>query len=66
MDRDGDVDQEDFGRFQACLSGFSVPLAPGCEPADFNSDGYVDQTDLNLILSCMGGPNRPIAAGCAD
>jgi len=31
FDRDGDVDQEDFGRFQACLTGRAVPVTdPNC------------------------------------
>ena len=30
LDTDGDVDQEDFGLLQACLTGMNVPADPGC------------------------------------
>jgi hypothetical protein len=30
FDRDGDVDQEDFGIFQRCLSGANIPADPDC------------------------------------
>ncbi len=62
LDGDGDVDQADFGDFQACMSGFGNPLAPGCEPADSNSDNSVDATDFLQFLTCMKGPNNP--PGC--
>ncbi len=31
LDRDGDVDQEDFGIFQRCSSGPDVPADPNCQ-----------------------------------
>mgnify|MGYP003346391826 CR=1 FL=1 len=33
FDGDGDVDQADFGRFQACFSGSGTGYGPGCEVA---------------------------------
>ena len=30
FDRDGDVDQSDFGFLQRCYSGKNTPVDPGC------------------------------------
>jgi hypothetical protein len=30
LDWDGDVDQSDFGFFQRCISGESIPYDPNC------------------------------------
>jgi hypothetical protein len=30
LDRDGDVDQDDFGLFQRCITGSGIPADPGC------------------------------------
>ena len=62
FDGDLDVDQEDFGHFQACFSGHGVQYPAGCEDADFDLDGNVDENDLSVFQACMGGPNRP--PGC--
>jgi hypothetical protein len=62
FNHDGDVDLADYGFFQACYAGPSVPHGPGCEPADFNSDGLVDANDLTNFQGCMGGANAP--PGC--
>ena len=62
LDEDGDVDQEDFGQFQACLSGAGVVAAMGCEDADFDLDGDVDVDDRLQFQECMGGANLP--PGC--
>jgi len=59
---DGDVDQEDFGQFQVCLSGNGVLYEPGCGPADFNLDGDVDGDDFTIFQSCMAGPDN--SPGC--
>ena len=61
FDGDNDVDQEDFGVMQSCLSD-SSEYASGCEDADFDEDGYVSDLDIGLFLNCMNGPNRP--PGC--
>jgi len=58
-DSDGDVDQDDFGRFQACLSGSGRTPSPGCDIADFDSDNDVDQEDFSIFRECMGGTNKP-------
>ncbi len=62
MDHDQDVDQSDFGRFQACLSVAVPPLAPECEEADSNGDHWVDGADFEQFRQCLAGPNRP--PGC--
>lgn len=56
FDDDGDVDQQDFGHLQACLSGMGVPQ-PGaeCQDARLDVDSDVDQEDASLFQMCMGG-----------
>jgi hypothetical protein len=66
FDEDNDVDQEDFGRFQKCLSGDGVNYEQGCAPADLDSDEDVDQGDYILFRQCHFGPNVPVPAGCLD
>jgi hypothetical protein len=36
FDFDGDADSSDFGHLQECLSGDTIPYAPGCDDADAN------------------------------
>ena len=44
---DGDVDQEDFGWFQACITGAGVAQNdPACLDARFDDDEDVDQDDF--------------------
>ena len=62
FDDDGDVDQEDFGRFQACYSSTGDPAPAGCEDADLDSDSDVDRNDFGVFCSCMSGANLP--PGC--
>jgi hypothetical protein len=65
MDDDGDVDLEDYGRFQACLTGPSVPQNdPACEDALLDPGSYVDQTDLDIFLGCLAGANIPADPDC--
>jgi hypothetical protein len=66
MDRDGDVDQSDFGLFQACLSGPGNPPTSACEGADLDGDSDVDHTDFGIFQGCMSGANIPAAPACAD
>lgn len=67
FDLDGDVDQEDFGHLQACLTGaVSEPPLPGCADALLNGDAYVDQADLLIFLQCFNGPNNPPAPSCPE
>jgi len=67
MDADDDVDQEDFGLFQACLTGASVPQeAPACAKALLDHDGDVDETDTAIFLGCMSGADVPADVYCAE
>ncbi|MHC4442440.1 MAG: cellulase family glycosylhydrolase [Planctomycetota bacterium] len=59
FDADDDVDHEDFGHFQACLSGTGNPPEAGCENANLEGDNDVDLDDFNLFQARMGGPNNP-------
>ncbi len=62
LDVDEDVDQEDFGLFQACLAGAGQSYPEGCEFADMEGDGDVDQEDFGVLSACMGGADQP--PGC--
>ncbi len=58
FDNDDDVDQEDFGFFQACLTGAGVSQTlPECEPAHLDEDGDVDQSDFAIFQFCFSGAN---------
>ncbi len=66
FDRDGDVDQSDFGRFQACLTGPGVPQTdPDCRDANLDGDSDVDQDDFGIFEGCMSGANMPADPDCA-
>jgi hypothetical protein len=67
FDRDGDVDLEDFGRFQACLSGHLVPQNdPTCSWAKLAGHNYVDQADMTRFRCCLRGANIPADPNCAN
>jgi murein DD-endopeptidase MepM/ murein hydrolase activator NlpD len=67
FDRDGDVDQEDFGRLQACLSGAGVPQnVPACVNARLDSDEDVDAGDVAIFQRCLSGPDVPANPNCAQ
>lgn len=66
MDTDGDVDQSDFGSFQACLSGAGIPqTAPSCEGARLDVDDDVDIQDLAIFLGCISGSHVDADPFCA-
>ncbi len=66
FDGDGDVDQEDFGFIQACLTGTAAgPPAPGCEDANLDGDNDVDQADMGIFQGCVSGANVPGDPDCA-
>lgn len=71
FDDDADVDQEDFGRFQACLTGAGVQqLDPACGRAKLepvgNPDGDVDEFDLGILIQCFSGPGVEPSADCIE
>jgi len=66
-DGDGDVDQEDFGRFQVCFSAPGVPAVPAdCGFADLDGDTWVDQVDCGLFLACVSGPGVAVEPDCGQ
>ncbi len=65
FDDDGDVDQEDFGRMQICLTGAGIAqLEPSCARARLDSDTDVDGDDVNLFIRCFSGPERLATPDC--
>lgn len=67
FDGDNDVDQTDFGQFQACLTGSGVTQDdPACVGARMDIDPDVDQDDFGLFQGCFSGPDIPGDPGCAD
>jgi hypothetical protein len=63
-DMDGDVDQEDFGQLQLCLTGLDGQLGPECLFADINGDGAAQQKDVVLFLGCLSGADVPADPDC--
>jgi len=67
FDLDDDVDQEDFGRFQACLTGPTAPITdPNCQDADLNQSTHVDSADLTLFRKCLSGPGILANPNCLN
>jgi hypothetical protein len=67
FDGDGDVDQEDFGHLQACLTGPGIAQTdPECINARLDDDTDVDIDDVEIFLACFGGPGMPPAATCPE
>ena len=56
LDGDRDVDQEDFGLLQACLTGSGKLPQAGCENADLDGDLDVDENDVGILHCHMNGP----------
>lgn len=55
-DRDGDVDQSDYGAFQRCYSGPYVAQSdPACQSRKLDGDDDVDTDDLSVFLNCFAG-----------
>ncbi|HOW73530.1 MAG TPA: DUF6531 domain-containing protein [Phycisphaerae bacterium] len=66
-DGDNDVDQVDFGHFQACYTGPAAEaIQGGCADTDFDGDEDVDKDDLVAFKSCFSGPAIPVNQGCVD
>lgn len=67
LDGDGDVDADDFGILQACLTGRDVPQTnPACLPARLDADSDVDEDDVAAFLQCLSGPNIPVETACLN
>lgn len=64
LDLDGDVDQSDFGLFQANLTGpldaaGGVDTSEAAMVADMDGDGDVDLDDYGVFQRCVSGPGMP-------
>ncbi|MBD3293833.1 MAG: hypothetical protein GF393_12990 [Armatimonadia bacterium] len=67
FDGDGDVDQSDFGRFQACMSGpFAEQHDPQCAEALMDDDNDVDALDHAMFTGCMSGADVPGDLYCLE
>jgi hypothetical protein len=67
MDGDGDVDMEDFGHMQACLSGPGLLQEdPDCQNAKLDEDADVDDADVDIFLRCVAGPGVGADPVCAN
>jgi hypothetical protein len=65
LDRDGDVELEDFGLLQRCLTSDWLPQTEaGCVSALMDDDNDVDQADVGVFLNCFLGPNVPYDPTC--
>jgi hypothetical protein len=64
-DFDGDCDQDDYGRFQACMADGPGP-SPDCELFDLNDDDFVNLLDGMIFQSCMTGANVPLDVSCLE
>lgn len=65
LDGDGDVDQEDFGLFQVCLTGeFVLQTDPACANTDLDRNNVTDQEDVSLFKECMTGPGGHLDLSC--
>jgi len=61
-DNDGDVDQTDFGYFQACYSGTVTLSGLGCSCYDRDDNDQVDGTDFTAFTNCFTGADVPFVA----
>ena len=66
-DKDGDVDQSDYGHLQKCFTAPGVDQNdPHCWNARMDSDLDVDIDDFGLFQGCLSGAGVPFDPGCAD
>ncbi|UCD30559.1 MAG: fibronectin type III domain-containing protein [Planctomycetota bacterium] len=67
FDGDNDVDQEDFGHLQQCMTGSgNQQNDPDCLDTLLDGDQDVDLEDFVIFQACMSGANIPPTPGCAD
>ncbi len=67
FDGDGDLDHNDYGHFQVCISGPAIQQSdPACGDADLDKDGDVDLSDFGLFQSCYGGPGVMVHPNCMN
>jgi N-acetylmuramoyl-L-alanine amidase len=67
FDLDLDVDAEDFGYFQKCITGINVAQTnSNCEKADMDGDSDVDDDDFAIFQACLSGPGLTADVNCAE
>ncbi len=67
FDGDEDVDLDDFGHLQACLTGLGIAVTdPQCLNADLDGSGYIDNTDLFKFMLCVSGADIPADVYCGE
>ncbi|UCD29024.1 MAG: hypothetical protein JSV03_00635 [Planctomycetota bacterium] len=70
-DRDGDVDQDDFAKFQACFTG-PGPATVGTDCWCFDRDNSgqgdqdIDTDDFAAFEACASGPSVPANPACEN
>lgn len=65
-DEDGDVDQTDFARLQACFTGVGGGIPSGCGCLDHDGSGSIDSPDYDAFELCATGPGMPASVTCDD
>lgn len=67
FDRDQDVDLDDFGHLQRCLTGFGEAVVDaGCLDARLDADSDIDATDVQLFEQCLSGANVAPEEDCLE
>lgn len=64
VDRDGDVDQTDFGHLQRCISPLGMGIDPSCSCFDRDADGEIGAHDIEAFIVCQSGPSIPVDVDC--
>ena len=64
FDGDGDVDQDDFARFQVCLDAAGKVAPASCLAGRLDNDVDVDKDDLALFKKCMSGAGVAASPDC--
>ena len=66
LDRDRDVDLNDFATFQVCFNGSGrPPVSPSlCGEADSDQDGDVDVNDFAVFQICFNGAGQSPTDAC--
>jgi N-acetylmuramoyl-L-alanine amidase len=66
FDSDLDVDMEDFGYFQKCITGTNVAQTDSaCAKAKMDNDDDVDADDFAIFQACFSGPGIEANVNCA-
>lgn len=58
-DADGDVDIDDFGKFQACFTGGQPTIPDGCRCMDHVPGNGIDTADYDAFVACVTRSNVP-------